>query len=183
MSLPQLKQSGYTIEDWKTWDGRWELIRGVPYDMTPSPGSAHQRASMRLSVALTLGLRSAGHRHGGTPCEVFAAPIDLYLPGEESVYQPDLVVVCDLAQIVPEGLRGAPALIIEILSPGTADRDRTRKRLAYEAAGVPEYLLVDPLEQSGLLLRLEHGHYREAARVPWGGVVALLEGTVPVPLD
>jgi len=182
MALPQLKQPGYTIEDWKTWEGRWELIHGVAFDMTPGPGSAHQRQSMALSVALALALKAAGPRHGGNACEVFAAPIDLYLPGEESVYQPDLAVVCDPAKVVARGLEGAPDLIVEILSPSTAERDRTVKRDAYEAAGVPEYLLVDPVAQVAQLLRLRSGRYRETARVPWGGTVALLDGTLPVRL-
>jgi len=53
MSLPELKHPGYTIEDWKTWDGRWELIHGVPYDMTPAPGPEHQRISGQLSAAIS----------------------------------------------------------------------------------------------------------------------------------
>jgi hypothetical protein len=47
---------------------------------------------------------------------------------------------------------------------------------------VPEYLIVDPDERVGLLLRLEAGRYEDAARVEWGAVVALLGGKLPVAL-
>jgi Uma2 family endonuclease len=182
MSLPQLKHPGYTIEDWKTWDGRWELIKGVAYDMTPSPSFEHQLVSGHLHVAIANALEEAKRGNGGGECEVIAAPMDLYLPGEESVYQPDLLVLCDRKKITQRGIEGAPDLIVEILSPSTANRDLTRKRWSYEAAGVPEYLIVDPDERVGLLLRLEDGRYQEAARAEWGAVIALLGGKCSVTL-
>ena len=52
MSLPDLKHPEYTIEDWKLWDGRWELINGVAYDMTPTPSTDHQRISAYLQARL-----------------------------------------------------------------------------------------------------------------------------------
>jgi Uma2 family endonuclease len=57
MNLPQPQHSGYTLEDWKQWDGRWELIHGMAYDMTPSPGTKHQEVSGRLAFALESALR------------------------------------------------------------------------------------------------------------------------------
>ena len=182
MSLPELKHAGYTIEDWKTWEGRWELIHGVPYAMTPTPSPDHQRISCRLQKAIDAAIEAAKRKSGSGSCEVFSAPIDLFLPGEQSVYQPDLVVVCDPAKITSRGIEGAPDLVAEILSPSTASKDMAKKRWAYEAAGVPEYLMVDPDEQFGLLLRLEGGRYEEAARVEWGAVVALLGGRLSVTL-
>ena len=182
MNLPQLKHPGYTIEDWRTWDGRWELIQGVAYDMTPAPSPDHQRVSVQLTVAIATALAGEGWAHGGGPCEAFHAPIDLYLPGEESVYQPDLLVVCDPAKITSQGIQGAPDLVVEILSPSTANRDWTRKRWSYEAAGIPEYLIVDPEERVGLLLRLEAGRYQEVARIEFGGLVGLLGGTLTIRL-
>jgi len=71
---------------------------------------------------------------------------------------------------------------VEILSPSTASKDTVRKRWTYEAAGVPEYLIVDPDERIGLLLRLERGLYVDAARIEWGTVVALLGGRLSVTL-
>ncbi len=182
MSLPQLKHPGYTIEDWKTWEGRWELINGVAYDMTPSPSFEHQRVSIRLGSAIFNALEEGKRKSGGGECEVVAAPMDLYLPGEQSVYQPDLMVVCDPAKITQRGIEGVPDLVVEILSPSTANKDTVRKRWCYEAAGVPEYLIVDPDERVGLLLGLEAGRYVEVARVEWGAVVALLGGKLSITL-
>lgn len=180
MSLPQAKTTGHTLEEWQTWDGRWELINGVAYDMTPSPGTEHQRVSVRLTVAISASLEAGKQKAGGGGCEVFSAPIDVFLPS--GVFVPDLLVVCDPAKISKRGIEGAPDLVVEILSPSTAGKDLTRKRWAYEAARVPEYLIVDPDEQVGLLLRLENGRYEEAARVEWGSVVGLLGGKLPVTL-
>jgi Uma2 family endonuclease len=182
MNLPELKHPGYTLEDWKTWEGRWELIHGVAYDMTPAPSPDHQRISFQLQMAIHAALAASSQKPGGGGCEVFSAPIDLFIPGEQSAYQPDLVVVCDPAKVTQRGIEGVPDLVVEILSPSTAGKDVTRKRWTYEAAGVPEYLIVDPGERVGLLLRLEEGRYEEAARIEWGTVVALLGGQLPVTL-
>ena len=181
MSLPELKHPGYTIEDWKTWDGRWELIHGVPYDMTPAPSVEHLRVCSRLHAGIFNALEEA-KGHGGGTCEVLVAPLDLFLPGEKSVYQPDLVIVCDPGKITDKGIEGVPDLVVEILSPSTALRDLNHKRRTYEAAGVPEYLIVNPAERAGLLLRLVNGRYEDAANVEWGAVVALLGGKLSITL-
>jgi Uma2 family endonuclease len=177
MNLPQPRRSGYTLADWGCWEGRWELINGVAYDMTPAPSLEHQRISSRLNTYLFLGLEQARDKSGGA-CEVFAAPVDVYLG--ETVVQPDLIVVCDPVKKTERGIEGAPDLVVEILSPRTAGKDMTRKRWLYEASGVPEYLIVDPEEQLAVLLRLEGGCYVEAAHVEWGSVVGLLGGKLSV---
>ena len=176
MSLPQLKQPGYTLEDWKTWDGRWELINGVAYDMTPAPTTVHQELVGSLYFQIRRSFEVAKRGPGGGDCRVFVSPIDVFLsPGQ--VVQPDLVVVCDPAKIVLHGIEGPPNLVIEVLSPSTAGKDWSHKRWAYEAARVREYLIVDPEEQVAELLCLDaEGHYQTAARVDWGAVVALLGG-------
>jgi len=181
MSLPEARQTGYTIDDWATWEGRWELINGVPHDMTPAPGFEHQEVSMDLSIALGTALQEDRKNHGSL-CRVVAAPVDLFLPGEQSVYQPDLVVVCDPAKVTPRGVVGVPDLVVEILSPSTSEKDMTEKRWAYEQAGIPEYLIVAPLTRAGMLLRLQNGKYEEVARIKWGALVALLGDTVSITL-
>jgi Uma2 family endonuclease len=182
VSLPQLKTPGYTIEEWKAWEGRWELISGVAYDMKPAPSVEHQRVSRRLLVSIESALQESRRRGRGEECEVLHAPVDLFLPNQESVLQPDLLVVCDPSKVAAHGIVGAPDLVVEILSPSTASKDTVRKRWIYEAAGVLEYLIVDPDEQFGLLLRLQGVRYEEAARVEWGSVVAILGGNLSVTL-
>ena len=182
VNLPQLKQAGYTLDDWKTWEGAWELIAGVAYPtygMAPAPAPEHQRVAVRFSSRCWLALDEAKQRSGGT-CEIFPAPIDLFLG--DTVVQPDLLVVCDPTKITERGIEGAPELVVEILSPSTASKDLTRKRWLYEGAGVPEYLIIDPQEQVGVLLRLEGGVYVEAAHLEWGAEVDLLGGKLRIPL-
>ena len=107
MSLPELKRPGYTVEDWKLWEGRWELINGVAYDMTPAPSLEHQRISSKLHVAIWNALEEAKRKSDGGECEVFAAPVDVFLG--DAVVQPDLVVVCDPAKKSERGIEGARA--------------------------------------------------------------------------
>jgi len=183
MSLPERNRPGYTIADWKTWEGAWELIHGVAYPtygMTPAPNLEHQRVSVHLSYQILTALKAAKGRNGSDGCEVFTAPVDVYLG--ETVVQPDLVIVCDPAKKSDRGIEGAPDLVVEILSPSTASKDMTRKWWLYEAAGIPEYLIVDPDGRLGRLLRLEEGRYVEVARLEWGEVVALLGGRIHITL-
>jgi len=134
--------------------------------------------SARIFTVLEAAKRKPGG--GGGDCKVFAAPVDVYL--EAGVVQPDLLVVCDPARISPRGIEGAPDLVVEILSPSTAGKDVTRKWWLYEAAGVQEYLIVDPAERVGRLLHLVAGRFEEAARVEWGASVALLRGRLEITL-
>jgi len=78
MNLPLPQHSGYTIEDWKQWDGRWELIHGLAYDMTPAPSTEHQQISMALASRIFAVLDDS-KRKGGGGCQVFAAPTDVFL--------------------------------------------------------------------------------------------------------
>ncbi len=181
MNLPELKHPGYTLADWQSWDGRWELINGVAYDMTPAPSIAHQTISVSLILAMGNALKEAKRGSGGGDCQLFHAPTDVFL--ESGVVEPDLLVVCDPAKVSERGIEGAPDLVVEILSPSTASKDMARKRWAYEAAGVPEYLMLDPIERFGVLLRLEGGRYEEAARMEWGASLSILGGKISITLE
>ena len=177
MNLPQLKHTGYTLEDWQHWEGRWELIDGVAYDMTPSPNLEHQSIAGHMYVAIANALAA---KPGSRPFEAYFAPLDVYLG--QDVLEPDLIILCDPEKKSRRGIEGPPDLVVEILSPSTSTKDLTRKRWVYEAAGVPEYLIVDPEGQVGLLLRLEGRQYREMPPIPWGGEVTLLGGELTIPL-
>jgi Uma2 family endonuclease len=136
----------FTYGDYLTWDDdeRWELIDGVPYNMSPAPRVAHQRILGEL-------LLQFGNWLKGKPCQVFIAPFDVRLPDAEepddlveTVVQPDLVVICDRGKLDEAGCRGAPDLVVEILSPTTAQKDLKIKFARYERAGVREYWIVEP---------------------------------------
>jgi Uma2 family endonuclease len=116
---------------------RHELIDGVHY-VTPSPVIRHQRVSRDLLVALDTFLKSTDLG------EVFSAPLDVVFSYYD-VVEPDLLVVlADQSEIVTDKhVSGAPAIVIEILSPGTRRRDEGIKRQLYERCGVREYWIVD----------------------------------------
>jgi Uma2 family endonuclease len=139
--MPQ-KNERYTYADYCTWDDgeRWELIEGVPYAMSPAPSRRHQSISVEILNQLHTFLK-------GKPCRVFHAPFDVRLCADEeddTVVQPDLVVVCDKSKLDDTGCKGAPDLVIEILSPSTARKDKLLKFNEYQRAGVREYWMVDP---------------------------------------
>jgi Uma2 family endonuclease len=117
---------------------RHELIDGEHY-VTPSPATIHQRLVGRLYLALGNWLQQ--HPIG----EVFLAPFDVVL-SHYDVVEPDLLVVlAEQAGIVTEKhVRGAPAIVVEVGSPGTRRRDEGIKLRLYERVGVREYWILDP---------------------------------------
>ena len=128
-----------TYEDYAAFpdDGiRREIVNGEVYELS-APKVRHQRLVGRLYVALVLYVSE----HGGG--EVFVSPIDVLL-SKHDVVQPDVVFVAsDRAAIVTEpNLRGAPTLVVEVVSDPR--HDRVRKRALYARADVSEYWIVDP---------------------------------------
>ena len=157
MSLPLLKKgANFTYGDYVNWpeDERWELIDGYAYNMSPAPSRRHQKISRDLEVQIVNFLADK-------PCEVYDAPFDVRLPEAdekdddiETVVQPDIVVVCDEDKLDDKGCRGAPDLIIEILSPFTAPKDMKIKLSLYEKHGVKEYWVVHPVDNIVLVFKL-----------------------------
>jgi Uma2 family endonuclease len=94
----------------------------------------------------------------GRSCRPFVAPTDVKL-SDSDVVQPDILVVCDPDKITPSHIEGAPDLVVEVLSPGTSAKDLRQKKALYERAGVPEYLVVDPLEHYAIRFLLDTDGY------------------------
>ncbi|MCK4765370.1 MAG: Uma2 family endonuclease [Candidatus Aminicenantes bacterium] len=148
--------------DYLTWpEGeRWELIEGVPFDMTPAPSRYHQEISINLSVVIKNFLKDK-------ECMIYAAPFDVRLPEgrqendeTQTVVQPDISVICDPEKLDDRGCVGAPDFIVEIVSPNTVKKDMKDKLLLYEKHGVPEYWVVHPAEHMVLVYKLdEQGRY------------------------
>ncbi len=156
MHSPRKKKNEYSYGDYLSWadNGRYEIIEGVVYDMTPAPTPSHQRLLGKLY------LKVAGFLEG-KECEVFIAPLDVLLPEDDepdekvkTVVQPDLLVVCNAQKITSRGCRGAPDWVIEVLSPSTASKDQILKRRIYEKAGVREYWVVHPTDRTIMVYRL-----------------------------
>ncbi|MGE3491841.1 MAG: Uma2 family endonuclease [Vicinamibacterales bacterium] len=118
---------------------RHELIDGVHY-VTPSPATRHQQLSGRLHLAIGTYLEQ--HPDAG---QLFYAPFDV-LFSRWDVVEPDLLLISadQLEILTAANVQGAPALVIEILSPGTRKRDLGIKRDLFDRGGVREYWVVDP---------------------------------------
>ena len=103
---------------------------------------------------------------------VFAAPIDVYL-GPRNTPQPDVIFIARerLHIVGDKKIEGAPDIVIEVLSPGTAYYDLRKKKRVYEAAGVAEYWIVDLLEKSIEVFALENNAYALFHRVEIEGGV------------
>jgi len=142
----------FTYTDYKNLPesetARYELLGG-DLVMVPSPNEYHQRICGNLQFLLRAFVRETG---AGS---VYHAPLDVVL-SSENVVQPDILFISrQRAHIITENnVQGAPDLVIEILSPATADRDRTYKRTLYARYGVAEYWLVDPMRSAVEVLTL-----------------------------
>ncbi|MFQ6090929.1 MAG: Uma2 family endonuclease [Candidatus Bipolaricaulia bacterium] len=159
MAQPKV-QIKFTYKDYKSLPEsetkRFELWEGELV-MVPSPTTYHQRISKRLEITLI------EHIEGSGLGEVLHAPLDVIL-SEEIVLQPDIIFIAkEHSEIIAEeGIRGAPDLVVEILSPATAERDRTYKRTLYARYGIREYWLVDPREKTAEVLEWTESGYRRS---------------------
>jgi Uma2 family endonuclease len=162
MSMPDLEKV-YTYSDYLNFpeNERWEIIDGFPY-MLAAPLWEHQGILGALYVQFYLQLE-------GSPCKVFASPFDLRLSHKKekdkdttSVFQPDILVVCDKSGLKGTGFYGVPDFIIEISSRSTARIDKTKKLDKYERAGVKEYWIVEPESETVSVFVLNNGIYGKA---------------------
>jgi Uma2 family endonuclease len=152
----------YTYADYLDWPANrsGELIGGTAYIREPpAPSPVHQGLLVEMCGQARSALR-------GRSCRVFVAPFDVRLPrgtegdGEiDTVVQPDVFIVCDLRKVDGRGMRGAPDWVAEILSPSSSRHDQMVKVPVYERAGVREVWLVDPIEWTLTIYRLEGGRY------------------------
>lgn len=149
----------YTYFDYLKWrfTERVELIYGKIVKMSPAPNTKHQSVSSQIS-------RLFLNYFHLKPCKVFAAPFDVRLSvsnkkADSTVVQPDLFVLCDLSKLDERGCNGAPDLVVEILSPGNSKHDLKTKFEVYELAGVREYWIVDPMNESVFIYTLKDHQY------------------------
>ncbi len=144
----------YTYDDYAQWEGKWEIINGIPFAMVPAPSKKHQRLSVKIAAQLENLLENCNS------CETFM-PVDWQIT-EDTVIQPDVLVVCD-ENWEETPLTSPPVLVFEILSPSIARKDRVLKYQLYELAGVTYYCIVDPENRSADVFKLgnEKNKYRE----------------------
>lgn len=161
MALPQI-----------TWDdvqqlpddgNRYEAIGGELY-VTPAPSVRHQTVSFRLQREIARLLVDPGHGR------LWYAPLGVHFPDTREGVQPDLLFVSNARRgiVAPDEIKGAPDLVVEILSPTTAGRDTGIKRALYERQGVVEYWIVDPEREAVDVWRFKADprHERFVDRLP-----------------
>lgn len=151
----------YTVEERDGWEDDWELVDGVPFAMSPSPGPRHQSLLGSLLTELTVALDRCPECH--------VLPEIDWRVDSTTVLRPDISVVCrDVGG--RSHLVVAPELVVEIISPSTATRDEGLKRRLYGAQGVRYYLLVYPEERVVRVMRLESGVLVKIADADTGSV-------------
>ena len=123
----------YTYKDYRQWEGEWELIAGQAVAMAPSPFGPHQGILTKMAADIENALGSCKE-----PCYLYVE-LD-WVVDEYNVVRPDLMLTC---KKVVDFVKKAPELVVEILSPSTALKDRTVKFELYQAQGVQWYVMVD----------------------------------------
>jgi Uma2 family endonuclease len=148
----------FTYADYLEWEGpeRYQLINGEAFMMS-SPTVEHQAISGEL-------FRQFANFLHGKPCRVFAAPLDVRpFPqedlGDDTVVQPDILVVCDSSKLGKGSVNGPPDLVIEIVSPSNTLQELFAKFQVYLNAGVREYWMIEPEQKTVQVHVLENGHY------------------------
>ena len=160
MALPAEKER-YTFADVLTWpdDERAELIDGEVVMMAP-PTTTHQLISGEI-------FRQLANYLEGKKCRAIPAPFAVRLfekDGEapediDTMVEPDISIVCDASKLDKHGCKGAPDMVVEILSPWTRRHDKFTKFNLYQKAGVREYWIVDPDGKYVQVFVLTDGYY------------------------
>lgn len=139
----------YTYDDYVHWEGRWEIIEGVPYAMSPLPIPKHQFIASNILSEFRMALRKC------RKCEVYQ-PID-YKIFEDTILQPDMLVVCE--PITKKFLDFAPSLVVEILSPSTALKDRHTKFELYQSQKIAYFIIISPDTEEAEIYEIKDGEY------------------------
>jgi Uma2 family endonuclease len=149
MSPPE-RERIYTYADYLSSpeNERMQIVAGVPYFQV-APSRKHQRVLTEIA-------RQIANYLFNKQCEVYPGPFEVVLdPNDEFpneldrryVVEPDISIICDLEKLDDRGCKGAPDLIVEIISSSTARVDMIEKFAAYEQAGVKEYWIIEPEEK------------------------------------
>lgn len=125
----------YTVADYAHWEGDWELWGGVPVSMAPGPFGRHQKLAGDVMMVIREALSAA-------ECNAEVTYELDWIVSNDTVVRPDVLVIC--GGIPERHLETPPALIVEVVSDSTRERDQVFKRALYEREGVTAYLIADP---------------------------------------
>jgi Uma2 family endonuclease len=135
----------YTYEDYKHWEGQWELIDGLPFAMAPSPIYNHQLIASNLLALFWNALENCAG------CKVLQ-PLD-YIVKNDTVLQPDMMVVCK--EVTKDFIEFPPSLVCEVISPSTALKDRHTKFNIYQSQKVRYYIIISPATEDVEIYKLD----------------------------
>ena len=141
----------YTYKDYCNWEGRWELIEGIPFAMSPAPSPRHQWVAVNILSELKGALKKSKCNH----CKVYNF-VDVKVE-EDTVLQPDALIIC--GAVDKNFVDFPPVLVVEILSESTALKDRVTKFSIYEKFGIKYYLIVDHEKESVEIFALSNLKY------------------------
>jgi len=141
----------YSYDDFKLWEGDWELIEGHPVAMAPSPVGKHQKLMLNIGYLLKEALDEED-------CECEAYPELDWIIDNSNVLRPDLAVYCEDVEEYP---KTTPKIVVEIISPSTAKNDEELKYGIYEREGVGYYLLVYPDLGKVRIFQLQNDNYKK----------------------
>lgn len=142
----------YTVDDYKSWQGEWELWFGTAVSMGPSPCGPHERCVMEFATAFRQQIRTRD-----CDCRVYAN-LD-WIVSPDTVVRPDVMVVC--RDQPEEHLESAPSIAVEVLSRATEEKDRVHKKALYEREGVRHYLIADLSQKIVTHFALHDGAFKE----------------------
>ena len=167
MLLANKYRPHYTYDDYCVWEGNWELIDGIPYAMSPLPVPAHQRVSMLLSFQFEEALKKGNCKK----CKTYI-PLDWKIT-EDTIVQPDVLIVCD--KIEKKFLDFPPLLVVEVLSPSTASKDRGEKMELYQSQAVKYYIIIDPQFNKIEVYELTDNNYTQVSINPLSHTFNLID--------
>lgn len=127
----------YSVKEWETWEGKWELIEGIPFSMSAMPTHKHQRISGKMFRQFDEVLENCPN------CQVHL-PINFRI-NENNVVHPDLLVVCN-AEKDPLYLTKIPNIVVEIVSKSSVRHDTKTKPKVYGSLGIKYYIIIKPLK-------------------------------------
>ncbi len=142
----------YTYNDYKEWEGSWELVDGIAYAMAPAPYPIHQKVVANIWRELDSNLLCEKKQ-----CAVYLSPIDWKI-NENSVVQPDVALFCE--ETTKQYFSKTPPLIVEVLSKNTAFKDVTTKFELYQKEGVLFYIIIEPNTEISDIFKLINGKYQ-----------------------
>ena len=149
--MPPLAQAieYYTYDDYKQWEGDWELIDGIAYAMAPSPMISHQAIASEITFELVSSTRK---------CKQCLVVIEQdWKIDEVTVLKPDISLICNETNL--SHISKSPLIVVEIISKSTAKRDEKYKFEIYKEERVPYYILVYPNDLKAKIYKLEGNEY------------------------